>query len=122
MPDPSAADPAAILDEMRAVLRKAAPGPWGLVEDDYNDPPDEQPCGLRLPVPQCKAPKPHDFECLSFDELPPGTIEFIAASREQVPRLLAALGVALEHIRSGDDSAEDGIAAITRELTGKDGS
>lgn len=38
-----------------------------------------------------------------------------------VPRLLKAVEAAVEHIRSGDGSVGDGLAAITRELTREDG-
>jgi hypothetical protein len=52
---------------------------------------------------------------------PESASEALTASAADVPRLLAAVEIALEHIRSGDDSAQDGIARIERALTGEDG-
>jgi hypothetical protein len=63
--------------------------------------------------------------CADFDDFrpsqPPGrpSVFWAAVSAKDVPRLLKAVEAAIKHILSGDDSPQDGIAAITRALLGE---
>lgn len=137
-----ATDPLAeALEQFREREQKAAPGPWAVVRDRYEDEPGEEfPAALRLPEPQrwqlpdgtMSKVTECSYEYSDFGELTPETVEWIAAARTSEPRLTAALE-AVRRITDGwasdapaAPSLDRGTAArvireaITRELLGEE--
>lgn len=84
------------------------------------------PAALRLPEPQryqladgsLNEVRPESYEYSDFAELPPGTVEWIAAARTDLPRLLTAVE-ALRRIAAGWLADAPEVPVIDRDLAGR---